>query len=111
MHGKIGVGEGPPTPGTDRAVDALRDRHRRLILHELWKGRVDAEADVLLRGGDREEVRSELREVHLPMLEEAGIIEWNRETGEISKGPNFDEVEPLLEAMEAHSDELAPFWP
>ncbi|MFB6303052.1 MAG: ArsR family transcriptional regulator [Haloferacaceae archaeon] len=97
-------------PGTGHAVNALRDRHRRLILRGLWNGRVARETDAVLRG-DREEVRSELRETHLPMLEEAGIIEWDRETGKISKGPNFDEVEPLLELMEEHADELPPFWP
>lgn len=97
-------------PGGGATVNALRERHRRLILRKLWKGQVDREADVVFRN-DPEEVRSELRETHLPMLEDAGIIEWDRETGEISRGPNFDEVEPLLELMEDHADELPPFWP
>ncbi|WP_435075433.1 DUF7344 domain-containing protein [Halorubrum sp. HHNYT27] len=39
-----------------------------------------------------DEVADELRETHLPALEEAGYIEWDRETGTIAPGPNFEEA-------------------
>lgn len=97
--------------GLDLAANVLRDRHRRRILLGLRAGRVDREADVALRRPDADEVESDLRSVHLPMLEEEGIIEWDRENGEIRKGPNFDEIEPLLRLIEEHEDELPPFWP
>lgn len=98
-------------PGVDRAANVLRDRHRRRILFGLRAGRVSREADVALRRPDQEEVKSDLQSTHLPMLEEEGIIEWDRETGEIRKGPNFDEIEPFLRLLEEHDDELPPFWP
>lgn len=106
----------PPTdlltrPGVDLAANVLRDRHRRRILLGLSAGRVEREADVAVRRPDPEEVESELYSTHLPMLAEEGIIEWDRETGEIRKGPNFEKVEPLLRLMEEHDDELPPFWP
>jgi hypothetical protein len=97
-------------PGADRALAALRDPHRRTILRGLWQGWIDSETDAMVRGVDPETVETELRRTHLPMLEEEGIIEWNRETGEISKGPNFEDIEPLLELMEEHADELPPSW-
>ncbi|WP_449405170.1 hypothetical protein [Haloarcula amylovorans] len=44
-------------------------------------------------------------------MAEAGYIEWHRETGEVSKGPRYDEIEPLLDLIENHVDELPPNWP
>ncbi|MFB6301808.1 MAG: ArsR family transcriptional regulator [Haloferacaceae archaeon] len=105
------LGEVLSRPGVDRAANLLRDRHRRRILLGLSDGRVEREADVALRKPDQEEVESDLRATHLPMLEKEGIIEWDRESGEIRKGPNFDEIEPFLRLLQEHDDELPPFWP
>lgn len=41
-------------------------------------------------------VQADLETVHLPMLDAADFIDWNPETGEISKGERFEEIEPLL---------------
>jgi len=38
-------------------------------------------------------------------------VEWDRETGTISRGPRFDEIEPVLELIENHPEELPPDWP
>lgn len=48
-------------------------------------------ADLRVRG-QADEIATELRESHLPALEEAGYIEWDRETGTIRPGPNFEEA-------------------
>lgn len=98
-------------PGVERAANVLRDRHRRQILLGLSDRPVRTEADVTMRGSRQEQIETELQEVHLPMLAEEGIIEWDRESGEIRKGPNFEEIEPFLRLIEEHSDELPPFWP
>nr|WP_218153825.1 hypothetical protein [Halopelagius inordinatus] len=50
-------------------------------------------------GESREQARIELRHVHLPKLEESGLIEWNRESGAVARGPEFEEIEPLLELL------------
>ncbi|ESS04195.1 MAG: hypothetical protein A07HR67_01182 [uncultured archaeon A07HR67] len=42
--------------------------------------------------GRADEIEAALRETHLPALEEAGYIEWDRESGEISPGPQFSEA-------------------
>jgi hypothetical protein len=99
-------------PEMDRMLDALRKRNRRLILLLVKDGVVQTEADVMFRGGDDSEtVKMKLIHTHLPKLADAGYIEWDRETGTISKGPNFDEIEPLLELLETHADELPADWP
>lgn len=99
-------------PGVDRIFESLSSRHRRLVLILLKQGLVETQADVIVRGEeDRTEREITLAHNHLPTLEEAGYIEWDRDTGEISKGPRFDEIEPFLELIENHADELPPDWP
>ncbi|MHC3437479.1 DUF7344 domain-containing protein [Natrialbaceae archaeon A-gly3] len=62
---------------------------------------------------DREmdEVPVELTHIHLPQLEDAGYITWDRESGEVVKGPEFDEVRPLLEVLRDNRDAFPESWP
>lgn len=99
-------------PGIDRVFESLRNRRRRLVLFAVKHGNVETEADVMVRGGNETaSAEIDLYHNHLPKLAEAGYIEWDPDTGEISEGPRFDEVEPLLELIERHADELPPGWP
>ncbi len=121
MSGDIGEAPTEPTdgwsdfllaPGLDRILDSLCNRRRRLLLLLLNERGVINRDAVLFRGeGDTSPTELELLHNHLPKLEEAGYIEWNRETGDISKGHRFDEIEPVLELIENHADELPPDWP
>ena len=52
----------------------------------------------------------EMRHTHLPKLVEYGFVEWDRDTHEVVKGPEFDEIEPLLELLDEHDDELPEGW-
>jgi DNA-binding transcriptional ArsR family regulator len=98
-------------PGIDRIFESLSNRHRRMILLLLHDGTIETEADVMLRGGDdTKEVETILTHAHLPKLEDMGYIEWDRETGGISKGPRFDEIAPVLDLLENHADELPDDW-
>lgn len=99
-------------PDLDQILDHLSTRHRRLILLSLKHGGPTTETDVMLRGTDDQEAAEvQLVHSHLPKLEDAGYITWDRDTGQISKGPHFDEIEPLLELIENHAHELPPDWP
>lgn len=60
----------------------------------------DSIDETVVRGRDEDRIREELEEVHLPMLEEAGYVEWDRDSGTIEKGPKFDEVESLFDLLE-----------
>lgn len=104
------MGDSPP----DAAFRAIENDHRRRLLFSLLER--DREDDVPLAdaaagpdAGDRE-VDLVLYHVHLPMLEDRGIVEWDRESGSVRRGPDFEEVRPLLELLDRHRDELPDGW-
>lgn len=99
------------TPRLDEAFDALRNVHRRRLLLNLRHGRVSrlgGATRVVADGGDNdpERLEVELFHLHLPKLERAGYVTWDRESGAIDAGPQFDEIEPLLELLAGHGDKL-----
>jgi len=99
-------------PEVDRILDIMSQHRRRMILLLLKRETVDTTEDVLM-WGPREPDTSDIPYTHnhLPKLEDIGYIHWDRATGEISKGPCFDEIVPLLELFENHADELPTGWP
>ncbi len=64
---------------------------RRRVIAGLADETVETVADLQVRGR-ADEIAAELREAHLPALEEAGYIEWDREEETIEPGPNFEEA-------------------
>jgi len=45
---------------------------------------------------------------HLPRLEDHGLIDWDERTGDVTKGAEFDAIEPLLTTLaENHSVRFA----
>ncbi|UPV99916.1 transcriptional regulator [Halorussus gelatinilyticus] len=59
---------------------------------------------------DLDGVKTELQNTHLPKLAEHGYIEWDAETQTIWRGPNFEEIAPLLRPVDDHRDELPKGW-
>lgn len=55
-------------------------------------------------------LETELVHNHLPMLQQQGYIEWDRDSGKISRGPNWDDIEPMIELLHRHRDELPEGW-
>ena len=101
-------------PGVDDAFRALADRHRRRLLAALLERNPQDEASVpentSIDSTEADEVLFEFYHTHLPMLEQHGYIEWDRGKQSVSKGPNFDEIRPLLELIDRHRDELPAGW-
>lgn len=104
------------TRSLDRLFDALRHPYRRRILmlvnehnprdeDEFSVGELETEDDAVAL------TAVELYHAHLPKLAEAGYIEWDADTQTIRRGPNFDEIAPLLQLMADHEDELPTGWP
>lgn len=63
-------------------------------------------ADIALEGEEMESLEVRMHHVHLPKLEAAGLIEWDRATNEVQKGPRFEEVCPLLQPIRDRADEV-----
>jgi len=97
-------------PDIDRQLKLLHKRERRLILQALLhrEGVTDVSAVV---EDDRTETLLTYEHSHLPELASAGYIQWHRETGEVSRGPRFDDVAPLIELLEENAAELPVEWP
>ncbi|MBX0297136.1 hypothetical protein EGH23_19860 [Halomicroarcula sp. F27] len=95
-------------------LGALADVERRKLLFELLTDGPRAEPFTIADGG-RSEGKSRsngvrMYHVHLPKLADYGLIEWDRENDEVRRGPNFDEMRPLLELLVANEDELPAEW-
>lgn len=101
------VEEVPLSPRIDNMMDALGSRPRRFILLTLLESTTDQEIDVIDRTKDTIDVHVQLHHIHLPKLAAAGYIEWDRETNEVSRGPNFSEIEPLLKLLKDYTHEFS----
>lgn len=108
-----------PSPKRERAIDtaldALTDPYRRqllvaLITHNPQDDDDRDPLDILTGEEEPDVLQTELVHRHLPHLADKGYITWNRDTNEISKGPNWDEVAPLLELIHDHRDDLPDGW-
>ncbi|WP_255150157.1 helix-turn-helix domain-containing protein [Halorarius halobius] len=106
--------------GTDRSLDRMFDalshpyRRRILLLVSEHNPRDEDEfsvEDLATEDDDLELLTTELYHAHLPKLAEAGYIEWDEDMRTIRRGPNFDEIAPLLHLMHDHQEELPEGWP
>lgn len=91
--------ENPRENWLDLALRCLADGTRRRLLVELRS----AEEGIGLRQealASRLSVASaaELYHVHLPALQEAGLVEWRPDEGLVAPGPRLPDADPLLDA-------------
>lgn len=99
----------------DDSLDALAHVQRRALLLALL---ADSPQDASTppetarsgSAGDEVDLLVTIHHVHLPKLEEYGFVEWDRDTDELRRGPNFEEIAPLLELLDDHRDELPDGW-
>jgi hypothetical protein len=96
-------------------VGALDDVTRRRLLVELLERPASGEAVRVpedVHRGDREveALRFDLYHVHLPLLESAGYVRWDRETHEVERGDSFDQVRPVLQVLHDSRDRLPDGW-
>jgi predicted transcriptional regulator len=98
----------------DDMVDALADVQRRKLLIALLEHNPQDDSPVIIADSENESDAVErlvsMQHVHLPKLAEYGFIEWDEDTHEVMKGPNFDEIRPLIELLDDHKDELPDDW-
>lgn len=82
----------------DDALDALSDATRRQVLLILLT------RDTAVDLNDSDPAIDGLFDVafynkHLPNLDEAGYIRWDRDRSTIEKGHRFDEIQPILTVL------------
>lgn len=98
----------------DAMFRALADKRRRRLLIALLEHDPGDDLPVpdVVRPDDQpvETLGLELHHVHLPVLEDRGFVEWDREANSVSAGPNFEEIRPFLELMDRHRDDLPDCW-
>jgi len=95
------------TPRMDEMFATLADRERRRVLLALLEH--NPQPEVIGVGSDDfgdDRRLLQLTHAHLPKLEAAGYIEWDRDAHEVVKGPSFDEIRPLLELLDASEADL-----
>ncbi len=104
----------------DRAVDALGHRYRRRLLVALRDNNPDADdtsrdvgwaVETIEKAENSEtNVETQLIHNHLPRLDEKGYITRNRAAGTLERGPQWDEIEPLLGLLCEHAENLPDGW-
>jgi len=74
----------------------LRDEKRRRLLLALK----DRESYPLSALTETKEERVAYNHIHLPMLEDHGIIEWDRNLNSVKRGINWSEIQPELDRLQ-----------
>lgn len=98
----------------DDALDALNHIQRRKLLIALLDHNPQDDPPAVLADSEHDADALEhlvaMTHVHLPKLAEYGFITWNQDTHEVTQGPNFDGIHPLLKLVADHEDELPDGW-
>ncbi|QUJ73793.1 hypothetical protein [Haloarcula marismortui] len=98
----------------ERLFDCLRAETRRRLLVALLE--CDPQEHVVasdaLQPTDRDpsEIHIELKHIHLPKLADAGYITRGSDPYVISRGPRFDAVESVLEALRNNHEDIPSAW-
>jgi hypothetical protein len=87
-------------------------RRRRVLLTLLDQGLepTATEQAAVVRAHSGQELDIEMRHVHLPKLERAGLVRWDRETETVETGPHFEEVAPLVRLLHDNQHRLPGRW-
>ena len=79
----------------DNYLRLLADEKNRRLLRSLYES-----DDPVSMASDDPQVRARLHHINLPKLVDAGLVDWDPRDDVIVRGPAFDGIVPLLEAVD-----------
>ena len=95
-------------------LGALANPYRRQLLLALMEHNPQADDDSdpldIHPEGEDSFTQMNISMGHLPMLDDMGIIDWDQDDNEISKGPDWEEFEPLLQLIVENKERLPGEW-
>lgn len=89
----------------DDVFDVLSNEQRRKLLVSLI---ADSPPDAAIAVDPAEDLS--FYHTHLPKLDAHGLVDWRRDTHEVTRGPNFEAARPLLELLVENRDRLPADW-
>ncbi|WP_336022995.1 DUF7344 domain-containing protein [Halobellus salinisoli] len=104
---------------TETALELLTNQQRRQILRRIADTPDGATIDQLVKqlgaansihpdgNGSFEHRGIELHHVHLPMLQDANVVDYDASQGTVHRGREFQGVLSLLEVIDAHRKETS----
>lgn len=102
--------ENSATVEANTVFEMLANDHRRHLLFALLDHNPQQEVQkpdgITLDGVEREKIQVEMYHMHLPKLEDAGLIHWNRDDQQVEKGSVFEKIRPLLESLRENADKI-----
>ncbi|MFC6962684.1 DUF7344 domain-containing protein [Halocatena marina] len=90
----------------------MSNKHRRRLLIELAEHASQDEVNVHVSTvvttevEDRKSMKIHMLHTHLPKLEKAGFIEWDRDQNVVRTGPQFERIRPVVKLLSEHADEF-----
>lgn len=109
--------ESLPTDTTtlSELLDVLSHPYRRRILTYLIdqdpRDGDEFDQQALADEADSDSWKIGLFHNHLPKLDDAGFIDWDRADGMVRPGPRFDEIAPVVARTVNSGDDLQGRWP
>jgi GAF domain-containing protein len=82
----------------DLLLETLSNPVRRSVLRELVDV-TECSVNSIERTVDTDDARIELHHNHLPKLDQAGFVMWDKDSRTISRGRNFFDVEPFVRLL------------
>ncbi|SFB79097.1 hypothetical protein SAMN05444422_10226 [Halobiforma haloterrestris] len=100
----------------DELFEILSNRRRRHVLHELMQEQEDGGIDIgtlseeiaayedglelhEVSSSDRKRVYTALHQSHLPKMDEAGVLEFNKDRGTVEPTPALEDVEIYMDVV------------
>lgn len=91
-------------PSVDEVFQAFSNADRRKLLDSLI---ADSPPDDAACCGIEVDADTAMYHSHLPKLADCGLITWDKQTGRVARGPNFEAAAELLSFLKNTSADLS----